>query len=139
MTQNLDRRMKRMSGPAMNRLVESKWIIWCAEVEHMPAMIDLLIALGSLSESDRPHCVHWTDVKEAERLSQEEIGKAVDAEEMLAKAGIRTLFGQSWDAYMEGPETLEDFFREAFGELDADHLEFLKELEKGADLIRGGA
>jgi hypothetical protein len=62
----------------------------------MPAMIDLLIARGRLSESDRPCCVHWWAVKGPGPLSGEDIRKIVDADEMLRQAGIRTLMAD-WD------------------------------------------
>jgi hypothetical protein len=57
MTRAFERRAQRMIGIANDRLGKSKSIIWCFDPEHMPAMIDLLIAKGRLSESDRPHCV----------------------------------------------------------------------------------
>jgi hypothetical protein len=60
-------------------------------VEHMPAMIDLMIAQGTLSESDRPRCVHWRALKSPGPASREHIAKALDGDEMLEKAGIRAL------------------------------------------------
>src|SRR5262249_6641959 len=49
----------------------------------------LLIAQGKLSESDRPHCVHWTILKRIDTASREEIAKVVDADEMLEKNNKR--------------------------------------------------
>ena len=59
MTRPMERRTQRVRGITSGLLAQSKWIIWCLDPENVPAMIDLLIAQGSLSEADRPRCVHW--------------------------------------------------------------------------------
>jgi len=71
MTRGFERRAQRALAIANELLGESKWTIWCYEPQHMPAMIDLLIAQGTLSESDRPHCVHWTAVRGEDEAAQE--------------------------------------------------------------------
>jgi len=104
MIRALERRCRRLLGIANDRLGESKWMIWCYEPEKVPAMIDLLIARGTLSESDRPHCIHWTAVKGEDQLTQDDLGRVLDADEMLEKAGIRTLTHEAWNACNEDPQ-----------------------------------
>lgn len=123
MTRAFERRAQRVLGIANDRLAQSKWVIWCHEPEHMPAMIDLLIAQGVLSESDRPHCLHWKAVSGLHET------KVLDADAMLEEAGIATLSGEQWKAAMQGRERLEALWREWFGELSADDLQQLAELE----------
>jgi hypothetical protein len=128
-TRALERRAQRLLGIANNRLCDSKWVIWCFEPENMPAMIDILIARAALSESDRPHCVHWTDIRKPGEITREECGRIVDADAILEKAGIRTLTGEQWKAWEQGPEALEALWREWFGDLSADDLKRLDELK----------
>jgi hypothetical protein len=136
MTCAWERRALRAVGAAAEHMTQSKWIIWCFEREQMSATIDLLVAQGSLSDSDRPRCVHWTAVRAPAAKSREEVAKTVDAEEMLSKAGIRTLIAEGWEAHMQGPGGLEAFYRDRFGELDAEDLKILDELEKGMPVLR---
>jgi len=124
-----ERRAARLLGVANALLADSRLTIWCYEPQHMPAMIDLLIAKGELSESDRPHCVHWRTIRGPGEATQEEIGKTLDANEMLEKAGIRTLIGQLWNAWLQGRETLEALWRDWVGDLSPDDLKRLDELE----------
>ncbi len=92
MTRAFERRSQRALGVAHDLLGESRWTIWCHEPEHMPAMIDLLIAQGGLRESDRPHCVHWTAVTGPGEC------RIVDADEMLGKTGISTRSGEPFSS-----------------------------------------
>jgi hypothetical protein len=133
MMRAFERREQRVRGTTEAVMRESKFVIWCYESAKMPAMIDLLIAQGSLSEADRPHCVHWTTVKGRETQSPEEIAKKmVDADEMLAGAGIRTLMAEGFEAYTQSADALKAFWRDRFGELDAGNLEMLEQLEREA-------
>jgi hypothetical protein len=136
-----ERRAARLLGIANALLADSRLAIWCYEPQHMPAMIDLLIAKGVLSESDRPHCVHWSAIRRPGETTQEEIGKTLDADAMLEEAGIRTLTGQQWNAWLHGREALEALWREWVGDLSADDLERLDELETKSQRSRqhGGA
>jgi hypothetical protein len=88
MTRALERRVQRVLDITNDLLAESKWTIWCYEVEHMPAMIDILVAKGTLCESDRPHCLHWTDIRgSGAALSARRAARA------RAIAVIKTAFG----------------------------------------------
>jgi hypothetical protein len=133
MTRALDRRALRLHGIVTDLLARSKRTIWCYDPEHMPAMIDLLIAQGTLRESDRPHCVHWTAIRGEGGATRDDLGRTLDADEMLDKAGIRTLTGQQGEAWRQGPEALRALYREWFGELSADTLERLAALEVNAE------
>jgi hypothetical protein len=95
----------------------------------MPAMIDLLIEQGRLSESDRPSCVHWRTIKGTGSLTDEEVSLIADAEEELVKAGIRTVTAEAWDAVMQSADALQAFMRDRYGELDADDLGAIQKLE----------
>jgi hypothetical protein len=121
-----ERRVMRALATTTEVVARSQWVIWCFEPETMPAMIDLLIAQGRLSESDRPHCVHWRAVKNPGPLSGEDIGKIVDADELLQEAGIRTLMAEGRETRMQGPDALEAFMRDRYGEpgsADSDEIE----------------
>ena len=132
MTRAFERRAQRVRDATSDLLLGSKLVIWCFEPENMPAMIDLLSARGDLAESDRPHCVHYMTVKHPNALSNEEIAKSVDADEMLQAAGIPTTLAQARQAYTQGPASLKAYWRETFGEFDAVDLAILDDLERGA-------
>ena len=132
MSRAFQRRTKRMLDTTNAHLAQSKWIIWCFQPEHMPAMIDLLIAQGRLSEADRAHCVHWRKVEGPARPTREGIVKLVDADEMLQKAGIRTLIAQGSAAIMQGPEAFGAFWRRHCGEPDAEVRRALEPLRRSA-------
>ncbi len=135
MTRAFARRAQRVLGIANDLLGDSKWTIWCFEPEHMPAMIDLLIAQGSLGESDRPHCVHWTALSGSAEPTQDDLGRILDADEMLDKAGIRTRTGEGWKARLRGLDALQAVYREWFGEPSPDDLEAVAELEMRAQPV----
>ncbi|HEX3561665.1 MAG TPA: hypothetical protein VHU24_02405, partial [Solirubrobacterales bacterium] len=86
---------------ANDRLGKSKSIIWCFDPEHMPAMIDLLIAKGVLSESDRPHCVHWSAIRGTGELTPDEVARVLDGDAMLEEAGIGTIPREAWKAWRQ--------------------------------------
>ena len=132
MTRAFQRRAQRMLDTTNAHMAESKWIIWCFQPEHMPAMIDLLIAQGRLSKADRAHCVHWMTVSHPAVTSREEIVKCVDADEMLRKAGIRTLIGEGADAIMQGPDVFRAFWRDHCGEPFPEVRPVLDQLERSA-------
>jgi hypothetical protein len=136
MKRAFERHAQRMLGTTNELLLQSKLIIWCYEPEKMPAMIDLLIAEGRLSESDRPHCVHWTTVEGAARLSPEGIGKVVDADEMLQAAGIRTLMAEGWEALTQGPDAFKAFWQDRCGEPCPETRDVLEKLEQSAQKWR---
>jgi len=116
MTNALERRITRARAAADDALVRSPRVIWCFEPEMMPAMIDLLIAQGKLSEADRPHCVHWRDLKGGPGpYTAEQAAKSVDADELLQAAGIRTLLADAWDALVQGMEAFEAFLHQRLG------------------------
>jgi hypothetical protein len=117
MTRALERRAQRVLGIASDLLLKSRWTIWCNEPEHMPAMIDLLIAQGSLSESDRPDCVHWTAVRGEDEATRDDLARALDADEMLEKAGIRTQSGDRRRAWEQNPEAREAAYRKLLSEI----------------------
>ena len=127
MTRALERRSRRVLGIANELLGESKWTIWCFEVEKMPAMIDVLIARGTLSESDRPHCVHWRDIRGSDGLTKDDLGRILDADAMLEKAGIPTLTAEAWKAFKEGPEAEAALPRECFADPSAGDLNAVDE------------
>jgi hypothetical protein len=93
----------------------------------MPATIDLLIAQGSLSESDRPRCVHWTVVRARGTTSQEEVAKTMDAEEMLSKAGIRTVTMETCEAPIREMGELEAWLRDRWSDYP-EHLKWLDQV-----------
>ena len=136
MTRAFERRAQRVRGTTSELLLGSKLVIWCYEPENMPAMIDLLIRRGDLAESDRPHCVHYSTMRSEESLSQEEIVKMVDADEMLEGAGIPTMLAQAWKAFMQGSDAMKAYWLETFGELEAEDLDILARIERDADRIR---
>jgi hypothetical protein len=115
MTTAFERRMQRALAATDDTMARSPRVIWCFEPENMPAMIDLMIAQGSLSEADRPHCVHWSELKGDREATDEEIAKVVDTDEMLAAAGIRTLAADAWDALAQGMEVFDAFMQERLG------------------------
>jgi hypothetical protein len=131
-----ERRMVRAVATTTEIVARSQWVIWCFEPEKMPAMIDLLIAQGRLSESDRPCCVHWRAVKGPDPLSGEEIWKIVDADEMLQDAGIRTLMAQGWEACMQGTDALEAFMRDRYGELGSADSDEIRKLDAMVQPLR---
>ena len=122
MARALERRSLRVHGIVKDLMSESKWTIWCYQPEHMPAMSDILIANGTLNEPDRPHCVHWSDIRGAGGLTDDDLGRLLDADAMLKKAGIRTMTGEQWEAVKEGPEAEAALHRKWFGESSADDL-----------------
>jgi len=129
MTRAFERRARRMIDIAHDRLGKSKSVIWCFDPEHMPAMIDLLIAKGDLGEADRPHCVHWRAVRGSGEATQEDIARSLDGDAMLEEAGIRTITGETYRAWKQGPQVLEALYREWLDELTPDNLQFLADLE----------
>jgi hypothetical protein len=131
MNRAFERRAQRVRDTTSHALRDSKRVIWCFEPQHMPAMIDLLIAQGSLSEADRPHCVHATIVKGEEPFSQEEIARTRDADEILEKAGIRTLTAKASDAFTQGPEAFNAFWRDLWGHEPCPEIrQMIEELER---------
>jgi hypothetical protein len=112
MTRALARRSERVLGVANDLLAASKWTIWCYDKEQMTAMIDLLIAQGTLRESDRPHCVHWTSVRGDGELVRADLGRILDADAILERAGVRTLTGQLAKASSQEPEARPALYRE---------------------------
>src|ERR1700694_41593 len=98
MSNSSERRVSRALATTNDVMARSQRVIWCFEADQMPAMIDLLIQQGRLGESDRPSCVHWRAIKGAGSPTDEEISLIADAEEMLVKAGIRTLTAEAWEA-----------------------------------------
>lgn len=115
MPRAIERRAQRAHGITNNLLSESKWVIWCYDPQHMAAMIDLLVAKGVLSESDRPHCVHYEAVMGLDRLTRDDLGRVLDADAMLEQAGIPTLTGQ----LSRDPEARKALQRELSGESQA--------------------
>ena len=131
-----ERRMARALATTTEVVARSQWVIWCFEPEKMPAMIDLLIAQGRLGESDRPCCVHWRAVQGPGALSGEDIGKIVDADEMLQDAGTRTLMAEGWEACMQGTDALEAFMRDRCGEPGSADREEIQKLDAMAQPLR---
>lgn len=136
MTHSFERRVSRALATTSDIMARSQRVVWCHESDHMPAMIDLLIRQGRLSESDRPSCVHWRAIKGEGPLTDEEVSLVVDAEEMLEKAGIRTVMAQAWEAFMQSAEALQAFIRDRCGELDADDISAIQKLEPSMARIR---
>ena len=130
MTRALARRAQHALAATNERMTRSRWIIWCYESENMSPMIDLLIQRGTLSEADRPKCIHWTAIGRPGSLTDEEVSLCVDADEMLDAAGIPTLSKQGWDAWMQSADALKAFLREQYGELDAQDHKRIEELER---------
>lgn len=116
MTTTFKRRVLRGQATANDLMARSKWMIWCFDPESVPAMIDLLIAQGRLSEADRPHCVHWWSRASSQRSPGQEVALTIDAEEMLELAGIRTRFAGAWDALTQGVEAFRAYVRDRYGE-----------------------
>jgi hypothetical protein len=136
MSNSFERRVSRALATTNDVMARSQWVMWCFESDHMPAMIDLMIQQGRLSESDRPSCVHWRAIKDAESPTDEEISLIADAEEMLAKAGIRTVAAEAWEAHMQSADALQAFMRDRYGELDADDISAIQKLEQSVALLR---
>jgi hypothetical protein len=129
MSNSFERRVARALAATNDVMARSQRVVWCFEPDQMPAMIDLLIQHGRLSESDRPSCVHWRAIKGAGSATDEEISLITDAEEMLAKAGIRTVAAEAWEARMQGADALQAFMRDRYGELDADDISAIRKLD----------
>ncbi len=136
MTTALDRRLRRELATTNELLIKSKCVIWCDAAEHVPVMIDLLIATGRLSESDRSHCVHWRALSSSAADFAKHVALITDADEMLERAGVRTRIGEAWKAHLQGPDALAAFWRDCFGELDAFDLDLLEQLERKAQKSR---
>ena len=134
MTRAFERRMDRARATTNDALSRSELVIWCFEPEKMPAMIDLLIAQGRLTEADRPHCVHWRAVAGAGTAA--DMVKVIDADEMLDAAGIRTLTADAWDALLQGMEAFEAFMRDRCGGIDPEEREPYETLARQARLHR---
>jgi hypothetical protein len=130
MINSLERRVSRALATTNDVMARSQRVVWCCELDQMPAMIDLSIEQGRLSESDRASCVHWRAIKGATSPTDEEVSLMVDAEEMLAKAGIRTVMAQARDALMQSADALRAFIRDRYGELDADDISAIQKLEQ---------
>jgi hypothetical protein len=130
MTNSFERRVSRALATTNDVMARSQWIIWCREPDQMPAMIDLSIQQGRLSESDRPSCVHWRAIKGADSPTDEEISHIADAEEMLEKAGIRTVTAEAWGSLMQSADALRAFMRDRYGELDAGDISAIQKLEQ---------
>jgi hypothetical protein len=127
-----ERRVLRALETTNATLARSDLVIWCPEPEHMPAMIELLIAQGRLSESDRPHCVHWSAL--GGPLCGDGVVKAVDADEMLQAAGIRTELALAWEAVTQGADALDAFLQERRPELAPEEIEKIRQF--GEDFRR---
>jgi hypothetical protein len=136
MTHSFERRVSRALATTNDAMARSQWVMWCFESERMPAMIELLIQQGHLGESDRPSCVHWRAVKGAGPPTDEEISLTGDAEEMLAKAGIRTVAAEAWEALMQSADAYQAFMRARYGELDADDISAIQKLEQSVAPLR---
>jgi hypothetical protein len=95
-----------------------------------------LIRQGRLGESDRPSCVHWRAIKGTDSPTDEEVSLITDAEEMLAKAGVRTVMAEAWDAIMQSADALQAFMRDRYGELDADDISGIEKLEQAVAPLR---
>ena len=136
MINSLERRLSRALATTNDVMARSQRVVWCCELDQMPAMIDLLIEHGRLSESDRRSCVHWHAVKGAGSPTDEEISLIADAEEMLVKAGIRTVAAEAWEARMQGEDALQAFMRDRYGEPDADDIGAIRKLEHAVAPLR---
>jgi hypothetical protein len=136
MTRAFERRMLNALAVANDAMGRSDFVIWCFEPDKMPAMIDLLIARGRLTEADRSRCVHWTALRDTRGLSEEDSVKVIDADEMLEAAGIRTLTADGWDALVQGMEAFEAFMRDRCGGIDPDERDEYEKLERKARLHR---
>jgi hypothetical protein len=126
MTTAFERRMLRACAATHDAMSRSEFVIWCFEPEKMPAMIDLLIAQGRLTEADRPHCVHWT------ALPGDGTGahcvKTIDADEMLTAVGIRTLTHDGVAALFHSAEASDAFLRERCADLDPEEIDGIRAL-----------
>jgi hypothetical protein len=136
MSNSFERRASRALAATSDIMVRSQWVVWCFESDRMPAMIDLLIRQGRLGESDRPSCIHWRAIKGAGSLTDEESSLIADAEEMLAKAGIRTVMAEAWEAVMQSADALQAFMRDRYGELDADDISAIEKLDHAVAPLR---
>lgn len=136
MTRAFERRMLNAFAATNHAIGRSDFVIWCFEPDKMPAMIDLLIAQGRLTEADRSRCVHWTALEDRRGLSDQDSVKVIDADEMLEAAGIRTLTADGWDALVQGMEAFEAFMRDRCGGIDPDERAEFEELERTARLHR---
>ena len=136
MTNSFERRVSRAFATTNDVMARSQWVVWCFESDRIPAMIDLLIRQGRLGESDRPSCVHWCAAKGADSPTDEEISLIADAEEMLAKAGIRTVMAEAWEAIMQSADALQAFMRDRYGELDAGDIGAIRKLGQAVAPLR---
>jgi hypothetical protein len=134
MTRAFERRMLRARAGTDDAMRRSQLVIWCFEPERMPAMIDLLIAQGRLTEADRPRCVHWRSVAGAG--TPDDMVKVIDADEMLEQAGHRTLTGGAWEALTHSAQALDAFLRERCGALDPTEID---EIRRMGERVRGRA
>jgi hypothetical protein len=132
MSKTFERRMLRARTTANDALSRSHLVIWCFEPENMPAMIDLLVAQGRLTDADRPHCVHWRTIAGAG--TADDVVKVVDADEMLEQAGIRTLTGEAWEALTRDAHALDAFLRERCGGRDPAEIDDIRRM---GERVRG--
>jgi len=132
MSKTFERRMLRARTTANDALSRSHFVVWCFEPENMPAMIDLLIAQGRLTEADRPHCIHWRTIAGAG--TADDMVKVIDADELLDQAGIKTLTGQAWEALTHGADALDAFLRDRCGGCDPDEID---EIRRMGTRVRG--
>jgi hypothetical protein len=136
MTNSFERRVSRALATTNDVMIRSQRVVWCFESDHVSAMIDLLIQQGRLGESDRPSCVHWLAIKGAGSPTDEERSLIADAEEMLAKAGIRTVMAEAWEAVLQSADAYQAFLRDRYGELDADDISAIQKLEQAVAPLR---
>jgi hypothetical protein len=136
MTHSFERRVPRALATTNDIMVQLQWVVWCFESDRMPAMIDLSIQQARLGESDRPSCVHWRAVNGAGSPTDQEISLIADAEEMLVKAGIRTVTAEAWEAVMQSADALQAFMRDRYAELDAGDISAIQKLEQAVASLR---
>ena len=55
---------------------------------------------------------------------------------MLAKAGIRTVAADGWEALMQSADALQTFMRDRYGEPDADDIGAIQKVEQALAPLR---
>jgi hypothetical protein len=104
----------------------------------------LVPGAGGYAEHDRPSelagtprrirsCpLHWTAYRTQETTCRENIAKALDAEELLEKAGIPTAWSRAWAAQEESPDALKAFSSDRYGTLSPDDLGLFEDIAVAA-------
>ena len=136
MTRAFERRMLNAFAATNHAMGRSEFVIWCFEPDKMPAMIDLLIAQGRLTEADRIALRPLDGSRGPRRALRPGRREGDRRRREGGSRRIRTLTADGWDALVQGMEAFEAFMRDRCGGIDPDERAAFEELERTARLHR---